>query len=225
MACWRWMPSSSAALEGGLMRDDLLIQRPAAAPASRLVLLFHGVGSSAEDLRPIGQALAARLPQAFVVSVRAPDRCDCGRGWQWFPVQGVTEVNRPARVAAAMPRFVQTVSEWQGASGLGADATALIGFSQGAIMTLESTQHGEPLARQVIAIAGRFAQPPRIAPHRVALHLLHGEQDPVMPVALAAQAASQWQSLGGRVTLDRFPGLGHGIDERVLRRLLESLEA
>ena len=205
------------------MHDDLLIQRPAEKPASRLVLLYHGVGSSAEDLLPVGQALAEQLPQAFVVNVRSPDRSDLGRGWQWFSVQGVTEENRPTRVSAAMPRFVQVVRDWQLESGVGADATALIGFSQGAIMALESTQQGDPLASQVIAIAGRFAHPPHTAPTAIDLHLLHGEQDRVMPVALADQAAFQWKALGGRATLDRFPGLGHNIDERVLGRVAEYL--
>lgn len=205
------------------MKNDLLIQRPEAA--NRLVLLFHGVGASAEDLVPLGQALAARHPKSYIVSVRAPDASDLGRGWQWFSVQGVTEANRPARVATAMPRFVQAVSDWQHESGVGADATALIGFSQGAIMALESTQQGELPASCVCAVAGRFAQPPQAAPLGVALHLLHGEQDPVIPVAFAADAAARWQSFDGRVTLDMFHGLGHGIDHRVVERLSEYLES
>ena len=205
------------------MKDDLLIQRPAAA--ARLVLLFHGVGASAEDLLPLGQAFAARQPQAWVVSVRSPDPCDLGRGWQWFSVQGVTEANRPARVAAAMARFLKSVRDWQRESGVGAEATALVGFSQGAIMALEATQQGEPPATRVLAMAGRFAQPPRIAPPQVVLHLLHGEQDRVMPLALAADAAAQWRALGARATLDSFPDLGHGIDDRMLARLAEHLES
>lgn len=209
------------------MHDDLLIQRPdggdSAAP--QLLLLFHGVGSSAEDLRPLGQALAALRPQAFVVSVRSPDRSDVGSGWQWFSVQGVTEANRPPRVAAAMPRFFDAVRAWQRESGTGPDGTTLIGFSQGAIMALESTQQPEPVAQRVIALAGRFAQPPRVAPPRLALHLLHGEQDRVMPPALAADAATQWRALGGEATLDVFPGLGHGIDARVVRRVAAHLGA
>ena len=36
--------------------EDLIVQRP--AMPSRLVLLFHGVGSSASDLAPLGAALA-----------------------------------------------------------------------------------------------------------------------------------------------------------------------
>ena len=108
------------------MHDDLLILRPEATSARHLLLLFHGVGSSAEDLRPFGEALAALQPQAYVVSVRSPEPSDLGQGWQWFSVQGVTEANRPARGAAAMPRFVEAVRAWQRESGVGASATTLI---------------------------------------------------------------------------------------------------
>jgi phospholipase/carboxylesterase len=193
--------------------------------APQLLLLFHGVGSSAEDLSALGHALAELRSQSFVVSVRSPDPSDFGQGWQWFPVQGVTEANRPSRVAAAMPRFVEAVRAWQRESAIDAGATALVGFSQGAIMALESTQQPEPVATRVIAIAGRFAQPPRAAAPNVVLNLLHGEQDRVMSPALAADAATQWRALGGSATLDLFPGLGHGIDVRVVRRVAECLAA
>jgi len=208
------------------MRDDLIIQKPAGtAAAPQLLLLFHGVGADAASMRPLGEALSALRPQAFVVSVRSPDSSDLGQGWQWFPVRGVTEADRPARVAAAMPRFAETVRAWQRESGVGAGHTALVGFSQGAIMALESTQLPQPAAGRVIAIAGRFAQPPRAAPPHVRLHLLHGEQDRVMPPALATDAASHWAALGGSATLDLFPGLGHGIDARVVRRVAGHLAA
>jgi phospholipase/carboxylesterase len=209
------------------MREALIINRPADSSSGPqgLLLLFHGVGSNAEDLAPLGEALASQSPHHWVISVRSPDRSDFGSGWQWFSVQGVTEANRPARVAAAMPRFVDMVRAWQSKVGVASNATALIGFSQGAIMALESTQEAPPPARRVIAIAGRFAQPPRVAPSQLAVHLLHGEQDRIMPAALAADAAAQWRALGGAATLDVFPGLGHGIDGRVTRRVAELLGA
>lgn len=206
------------------MQDAVIVQRPDSSqpgPAA-LVLLFHGVGSSAENLRPLGDAIAATLKHAWIVSVGSPDASELG-GWQWFSVQGVTEANRPARVAATMQRFVDTIARWQREAGVDATTTTLIGFSQGAIMALESTQLAQPPADRVVAIAGRFAQTPRVALSHVQLHLMHGDQDRVMPVALAVEAAAQLRELGAQVTLDRFPGLGHGIDGWVARRLVERL--
>lgn len=206
------------------MQDALVIQTPDARSDAQggLLLLFHGVGSNAEDLRPLGEALARHRPGAAIVSVRSPQPSDFGTGGQWFSVNGVTEANRPARVADAMPAFLQTVAHWQRETSTDAAGTTLIGFSQGAIMALEATQHDPSLAGQVVSIAGRFAQPPLRAPVAT-VHLLHGELD-VMPVSLAEDAARQLGALGARATLDRFPGLGHGIDSRVLATVLRRLD-
>lgn len=204
------------------MQSDLILQQPATADGSELLLLFHGVGSSAEDLAPLGQGLAKARPQAWVVSVGAPQPSDFGRGWQWFSVQGVTEANRPERVASAMSAFVDRVRAWQRHTGVGVERTNLMGFSQGAIMALESTQRAAPpIASRVVAIAGRFAQPPRQAPVGVEVNLLHGEQDRVMPIALAEDAYRKLHALGATVTIDRFSGLGHEIDVRVVRSILQ----
>jgi phospholipase/carboxylesterase len=198
---------------------DLIVQRP--STPKQLVLLFHGVGSNARDLLPLGDALAPHLADAVIVSVQAPEAA--GRGCQWFSVQGVTEADRPARVAAAMPGFVQTVQRWQEATALTPAQTTLIGFSQGAIMALESTQLDSPPAARVVALSGRFARPPLIAHASVRTHLMHGDADAVMPVRGAVDALAQLQGLGAAATLDRFPGLGHGIDGRVVDTIVRRL--
>jgi phospholipase/carboxylesterase len=197
-----------------------LVQRPAAP--SQLVLLFHGVGSSARDLAPLGEALAPHLPGATIVSLQAPEAA--GPGWQWFSVQGITESDRPARVAAAMPAFLQAVRQWQETCAVEPARTTLIGFSQGAIMALESTQLDSPPADRVIALSGRFARPPRVAHGSARTHLMHGDADAVMPVRGAVDALAQLHALGAVATLDRFPGLGHGIDTRVVDAIVRRLE-
>lgn len=204
------------------MQTDLVLQQPRGVPtaSAELLLLFHGVGSNADDLRPLGCALAAHRPDTWVVSVRAPLASDFGTGWQWFSLQGVTEQNRPERVATAMPAFLKRVQAWQHETGVTAEHTTLVGFSQGAIMALESTQQdGQPLASRVVAIAGRFAQPPRRCPSAAAVHLMHGDQDRVMPVELAVDAERHLQALGACSTLDRFATLGHAIDAQVVEAI------
>jgi hypothetical protein len=102
--------------------------------------------------------------------------------------------------------------------------TTLIGFSQGAIMALESTQLESPPAARVKALSGRFARPPRIAHGSVRTQLMHGDADAVMPVRGAVDALAQLQGLGAVTTLDRFPGLGHGIDRRVVDAIVRRLD-
>lgn len=197
------------------MNDDtILVRQPAAA--RRLVLLFHGVGATPDNLLPLAEAIAMADPAAWVVSVRSPEPCDFGIGWQWFSVRGVTEENRLERVAAAMPQFVDTVRDWQRQSGVGADATTLVGFSQGAIMALESTQIADRLAAQVIAIAGRFAQPPKARPAATAVHFIHGNDDSVIDPRYSIAAADRLASMGADVGLNLLEDVGHTIDEGVI---------
>ncbi|MEJ8859202.1 esterase [Variovorax robiniae] len=194
---------------------SIVVARP--QNAAHLVLLFHGVGSSAGNLVPLAELIVKARPDAMVVSVDGPHPTGPGAGRQWFSVAGVTEHNRPERVEQALPLFRDTIARWQLASGLGADNTTLIGFSQGGIMALEATQAGDTQALCVIALAGRFAQPVRRAPPDVRYHLIHGADDPVIRAAFSLEVAPVLQQLGAEVTLDVLPGLGHGIDMRVAK--------
>lgn len=206
------------------MTEAIVIQAPASG-ARRLLLLFHGVGAQPRDLVPLGRALAARHPDAFVASVPGAHRSDLGTGFQWFSVRGVTEENRPARVAEAAPAFEAAVREWQQRTGLDAAQTTLIGFSQGAIMALESIGRPPPLASRVVAIAGRFAAAPHVPAAGTRLHFVHGAADPVIPFGHSASAAERLAAAGADVSVDLLPGVGHEIDaqvaEAVLRRLAD----
>ena len=201
---------------------DLVLHRPT-APARQLVLLFHGVGANPEGFAGLAPALAR--DDRWVVAVRSPFASDLGAGWQWFSVQGVTEANRSERIAAVLPRFADTVRRWQAHTGLLPAQTVLAGFSQGAIMSLESTQVGPPLAARVAALSGRFATPPRQAPAGVVWRFVHGAQDPVIPAAFSSDAAAQLQALGADAQAHVLPGLGHGIDQRALALLVDALDA
>lgn len=200
---------------------SIVIQRPQ-QPAKLLVLLFHGVGGLPQDLVPIARRVAAQHPNALVVSVAAPAASDLGRGRQWFSVIGVTEANRPTRVEAEMPGFMGAVVHWQQESGVGPDRTAVIGFSQGAIMALESTQRTPSSAASVVSIAGRFAVLPTVRP-QASVHLVHGDADSVIPSLQSEFAAHRLAELGATVSLDLVPRLGHGIDELALQHVLEGL--
>ncbi|MDO8933247.1 MAG: phospholipase, partial [Rhodocyclaceae bacterium] len=112
----------------------LILQQPS-PKAAQLILLSHGVGSNAQSLAGLGQAYAQVFPQAMVVAVDAPHPSELAPGGrQWFSVTGVTEENRVERVDAVLPAFEFAVRHWQERSGVGTAGTALVGFSQGAIM-------------------------------------------------------------------------------------------
>ncbi len=204
--------------------NDIVCQRPSGAPATQLMLLFHGVGATPADMLPLAQHLALRFPQAFIVAVAGAHASTLGQGYEWFSVLGIDEDSRPARVAEAMPSFRAAVQHWQQASGVTAYGTALLGFSQGAIMALESTrEEGPALGGRVVALSGRYATLPERAPADSTIHMIHGKSDPVIHYGHTIQAAEQLIAMGGDVTADVLPFLGHSIDDEVIALVLQRL--
>jgi phospholipase/carboxylesterase len=208
------------------MNTAALVRLPDSGTPDLLFLIFHGVGSNAAQMAGLATRLAAEYPQAAIACLDGPEAFDAapgGNGRQWFSVQGVSEDNRPARVAAALPRFVAAVRAAQQHFGIGVPQTALVGFSQGAIMALEAVQAEPRLAGRVIAFAGRHASPPQHAPQDTTVHLLHGLADRVMPPGAAIDSAERLVALGGDVTADLLPDIGHELHPALVERAVEQL--
>lgn len=204
------------------MKDDYVVVQSPDTPA-QLLLLFHGVGDNPAAMGQLGSWFAPLFPDALIVSIGGAEPCGPAPARQWFSVQGVTEENRQARVDAIMPEFIQTVRDWQEKSGVSPQATALIGFSQGSIMSLESIKAQPGLASRVIAFNGRYATLPVSATTTTTIHLIHGGEDRVIDLAYAVAAQEALLQAGGDVTLDIVDGLGHAISESSLQLALDHL--
>ena len=203
---------------------------PDAGPAKQLFVLLHGVGASSSVLLPLAHALkkvfpgaAFMLPDGFQPFDRGPSgKSDFLR--QWFSISGMTEDTRPARVAAAMPALHDLVRQAQHRHRILQSDTALVGFSQGAIMALEySIAHDGGVGR-VLSFSGRFATLPDKAPELTTVHLLHGENDSVIPVAHAHAAYARLTELQGDATLDIASSVGHEIHAALVDRAINRLQ-
>lgn len=204
------------------MTTRLLQLLPEQGDPQQLMILMHGVGSTADDLVPLVQRLRGQFSQAAFLLPDGFEPFDGGFGGrQWFSVMGVTEDSRVERVAAALPRLVAWIGEQQRRLGVGAAATALFGFSQGSIMALETACAEPALVGRVVAFAGRFARLPAQAPRLTTFHLLHGADDGVIPARHAQEAFEQLSALeGGDATLDIADGVGHELPEVLIERAL-----
>lgn len=177
-----------------------------------LVILLHGVGSSGADIAGLRPALAKTLPGTVFAAPDGPGRFNGGH--QWFSVVGVTAENRPARVAAGRPAFDAILAEGIGRAGFAGrlDRVALVGFSQGAIMALDALASGRWPVAGVVALSGRLASPEPLEPARASrLLLVHGAEDPVMPVDEAVKAKERLSAMGVETSSFIQPGLGHSV--------------
>lgn len=183
---------------------------PAEGPPAQLILLLHGWRSEATALLPLAQALRSQFPQAAIVAPDSPQRY-AGRPHQrlWYSIEGLTPANWPGRVAECLPGLEAWVRAMQARHGVGEAATALGGFSQGAILALALAMAHDGMAGRVLAFGGCLTAEPATAPQRTTLHLLHGGTDEVIPADGSRQALAWLAALDGDATLDVAEGVGH----------------
>lgn len=189
---------------------------PAAGGAPRqLVLLVHGLGASGHDLIDLGPTWAKALPHALFVAPDGPEPCaGAPFGRQWFDVRDRNPAWMAAAVAAPAADLLGFVDAELARLGLPADRVALMGFSQGAMLSLHAGLRRPVPPRAILAFSGALLDPalPKLAAPPPVL-LVHGEADDVVPPQASVRAADILRAAGVPVDLLMVPKLGHGIDE------------
>jgi phospholipase/carboxylesterase len=194
---------------------------PASGAPEQLILLLHGWAGDATSMAPLAQALRAEFPQAAVLAPDAPHAADGGRaGRQWYSIDGLDATTWPQRLAQALPGLQAWVVAQQRRLGVGTAATALGGFSQGAILSLALAARHDGIAGRVLAFGGRFVEPPEVAPRHTTLHLFHGGADRVIPAQGSRDALEHLGALQGDATLDIAEGIGHELHPVLVQRAL-----
>ncbi len=183
---------------------------PDAGAPQQLILLLHGWGGRGDSMLPLAQALRAAFPQAAVLAPDAPhvhDRNPLGR--QWYSIDDMDEATWRGRVAECVPPLADWVRAQQQRLGVSAAATALGGFSQGAILSLALAQAEDGIAGRLLAFAGCYTGQPLAAPRQTTVHLFHGSADRVIPADGSRQALAWLSELQGDATVDIAEGIGH----------------
>ncbi len=200
---------------------------PAHKPAGggkprRLVVLLHGLGADGNDLIGLAPYWAPLLPEAEFVAPDAPFPCDMAPvGRQWFSLQDRSPAAILAGVRAAAPMLDAFIDASLAARGLGDEALALVGFSQGTMMSLHvGLRRAKPCAG-IVGYSGALIGADALGQEiraRPPVLLVHGDADEVVPPQALPQAVRALESAGVAVASLVSPGLGHGIDEAGLRR-------
>ena len=191
------------------------------------VIVLHGWGAPGDDLVPIAQALKRPGVRFFVPAGPLPE-IGGGRAW-WHldphvrpPYADTDQLApsfrpTPAVVAArtAVQSLIATVVD-----RYAPQTVALVGFSQGAMLSIDVALAGAPAVTRVVAMSGVLLSdsvPALLAPRATKPHILlsHGRQDPVVPFASGTRAKELLEAHGFPVTWRPFNG-GHEIPPPLL---------
>ena len=180
------------------------------ADASAAMVMVHGRGATARSILELADVFG-RPDFAYL----APS----AEGNTWYPhsLLAPIEQNEPwlSSALASIERVMEEVS----AAGMPAERTMLLGFSQGACLTLEFVARHARRYGGVVALTGGLIGPdatPREYPGSLEgtpVFIGSADPDPHIPVERVRESAAVLQRLGGDVTTRIYPGMGHTVNE------------
>jgi len=190
---------------------------PARGEATHLVILCHGYGADGKDLIGLAPFWQRILPTAAFVAPNAPERCPGSPGYQWFPISRLDPRDMQRGVESAVSVLESFLDSELARYRLSADRLALVGFSQGTMMSLRV---GLARARKPAAIVGfsglLAGEAPALGADAPPILLVHGDSDPMIPVDALFQSAAALGRAGAAVQWHISPGIAHAIDEQGL---------
>lgn len=178
---------------------------------ARLAALFmHGRGASAEDIL----GLAPQL-HADDVAYFAPQAA----GHTWYPYSFLSPIaqNEPGITSAigVMAALVASLGE----QGIARERVVILGFSQGACLTLEfAARHPGPYGA-IVGLSGGLIGPPatpRDYPGSLArtpVFLGCSDVDPHIPVERVRESAEVFRRMGATVDERIYRGMGHTVSQ------------
>ncbi|MBV5257794.1 alpha/beta hydrolase [Synechococcus moorigangaii CMS01] len=186
--------------------------------AQYLVVMLHGWGANYHDLKPLARMLD--VPQCRFLFPNAPfPHFQSPQGRAWYALEREDFQGLP-EARDRLFRWLQILPE---KTGIPPERVAMIGFSQGGAMTLDvglqfnfaalcscsGYLHYDPSTRQTQDYSPTL--------------LIHGNQDPVVPIEAARQAKTELHRVGVPLDYFEFSG-GHEIPAIALTRIAQFLQ-
>jgi phospholipase/carboxylesterase len=187
--------------------------------ADSLVIFLHGYGADGGDLLGLADPLGPHLPDTAFVAPDAPERSTMNpMGFQWFPIpwiDGSSEDQAEQGMLRAVDDLNAFLDRMMAEEGLTPDRVALVGFSQGTMLSLHVAPRRDAALAGVVAFSGRLLAPETLADDvrvRPPVLLIHGDADDVVPPASLPEAAEALEQAGWtELYAHVMKGTGHGI--------------
>lgn len=184
--------------------------------ATAAMILVHGRGATAEDILSLGRELG-RPDLAYL----APQ----AEGYSWYPYSFLApmEKNEPglSNGLALLGHLVERL----GSEGVPPERTVLLGFSQGACLTLEYAARNARRFGGVAGLSGGLIGPPgtpRDHPGTfdgTPVFLGCSDRDPHIPLARVKETTEVLTRMGAQVTERIYPAMGHTVNEDELEHV------
>ena len=175
-----------------------------------LLVVLHGWGANYQDFVPFAKVL--NLPNFGYMFPNAPfDHFQVPGGKAWYALEDKSFTG----LAQSRQLLLDWLNSLAASTGVPIKKTILAGFSQGGAMTLD-VGLTLPLAA-LCSFSGYLHYEPQIQPDKTypPTLIVHGTQDPVVPIAAAIKAKDELSKIGVPVQYREF-AMAHEVNDEAI---------
>ncbi len=195
-----------------------------------LALILHGYGADGENLVDIADVLQGSLELPIFIIPDAPFGYEYSpnMGRQWFSLMDRDESVLVKGAEVAHKILLNFIDENLEKYGLGYENLVLIGFSQGAMMSMFTGLQLPKQCKAIVSLSGTIVSAENTISNcktKPPVCIIHGENDDVVPLPLGKFTAKTLKQIGVNVKIHEIANLAHGIDMRCLKIAADFLKS
>ncbi len=185
-----------------------------------LAIVFHGYGADAENLLDVVTQMSLAIPSVQFIVPNGIQRFEgCDGAYQWFSLRDFTQQYMQQGLSKVAPQIANWILQQLEMYEITNDRLSLVGFSQGAILSLYLTAANLLQPNKIIAYSGLFV-PPSVQNQNAKMQkdtsvcIMHGSADTVIPIQMAQPSYHLLKQYGitkSEIIIEH--GLQHGISQ------------
>ena len=188
--------------------------------AERILIMLHGRGARAEDIIPLSHYL--NLGNTHIIAPEATNNT-------WYPYSFLSPRRQNEPWLSSFMHLLSEVLTDVTSAGFKSQQVFILGFSQGACLTLEfASSNAIPFAGVIAFTGGLIGDVLEEENYtgnfqKTKVFIGNSDKDPHVPVARSVESAGIMEKLGADVTLKIYPGMTHTVNEDELNWVNENM--
>ena len=183
--------------------------------AKQAVILCHGYGGDGKDISTLAINWQRFLPEATFLCPNAPEVCSINpQGFQWFDLETEQEDVILEKSLLAEEKLNAFLDEVLNHLQLEPKNLALVGFSQGCMMSIQVAFKNKKKLSCVIGYSGKVINQKHLSNNinsKPKLFLMHGDSDTIVPPTHLLEAKEYFSNHGIKVKTKLFKNCEHKI--------------
>jgi phospholipase/carboxylesterase len=179
------------------------------------IIMCHGYGGDGKDIGGLAINWQRFLPDAIFLCPNAPEICSINpKGYQWFDLSSDNEEIILEKSVVAEKKLNKFLNQVMDSYELKPKNLALVGFSQGCMISLQTALKKEEELNCVIGYSGKIINQNHLSNNiksKPKLFLMHGANDPIVSPTCLLEAKEYLLNHKLKIKTKMFNNCEHSI--------------